>query len=259
MDKELIEDALLFYRGDQKSKKQPRPERFVFPFKPDDMAEILTACYREEVKGRGEHEFRATPETTRIIGSVSRWMTDESKRPGLILMGATPGTGKTTLAKALITATYVAGRVIGGWNVEESERGRALSRIPFFKFTTAAELERARQAEAVADANGSPSDSPFTKLCNTDVEVLGRGKVPFTLIVDDIGTENANINVYGTAIAPFADFVFSRYDNQRPAILTTNLSGKAISERYGARVWDRLRDMCEVVAFKFKNEESFRG
>ena len=76
------------------------------------------------------------------------------------------------------------------------------------------------------------------------------------LAVDDIGRESAESMKYGNVFSPVADLLEYRYAKRLFTVLTTNLPTPRIGEIYGARVYDRCREMFDVLTFKGK---SYRG
>ena len=74
------------------------------------------------------------------------------------------------------------------------------------------------------------------------------------IIIDDLGTESIK-NDYGTKIDAVADAISYAEDSSKTLLITTNLSGKSLKERYDERTLDRLRK-CKVVVIK---GESFRN
>lgn len=73
--------------------------------------------------------------------------------------------------------------------------------------------------------------------------------------IDDLGQENSEQMSYGNIIYPIRDILLHRYENNLITILTTNLPPKAISEKYGKRIGDRLAEMAHIIKF---NERSYR-
>jgi hypothetical protein len=69
------------------------------------------------------------------------------------------------------------------------------------------------------------------------------------LFLDDLGAEKEVKNYSNTL--PIEELIYKRYDLwQTKGIrthMTTNLSGKQIAERYGARIADRLKEMMTFV------------
>jgi DNA replication protein DnaC len=87
---------------------------------------------------------------------------------------------------------------------------------------------------------------------NDSIDTLKKTKF---LVIDDLGNEY-NYNVYGQKRNPIDEIVDSaeRYGNI--LIITTNLTIKDLSERYGERVMSRLKKLTRVVAFQ---GEDLRG
>mgnify|MGYP003657077585 FL=1 len=77
-----------------------------------------------------------------------------------------------------------------------------------------------------------------------------RNKSPF-IIIDDLGTESIK-NDYGTKIDAVADAISYAEDSSKTLLVTTNLTPKALDDRYSDRTLDRLRK-CKVVVIKGKS------
>jgi len=71
---------------------------------------------------------------------------------------------------------------------------------------------------------------------------------PF-IVIDDIGTEEI-INDYGTKIDAVENAIFEAEDDLKLLLLTSNLDASSIKERYGDRIYDRIRRLCKVVFMK---------
>jgi len=76
---------------------------------------------------------------------------------------------------------------------------------------------------------------------------------PF-IVIDDIGTEEI-INDYGTKIDAVENAIFEAEDDLKLLLLTSNLDASSIKERYGERIYDRIKRLCKVV---FMTGESLR-
>ena len=73
--------------------------------------------------------------------------------------------------------------------------------------------------------------------------------------LDDIGVEVDRID-YGTRRNVVVEAINKAQDNpDTMLIMSSNLSGDAIRERYGDRIYDRVKYLCHRVAF---NGQSFR-
>ena len=86
-----------------------------------------------------------------------------------------------------------------------------------------------------------------------DLGVIEKSITTF-IIIDDLGTESIK-NDYGTKIDAVSDAISYAEDSSKTLLITTNLSGKSLKERYDERTLDRLRK-CKVVVIK---GESFRN
>jgi hypothetical protein len=72
-------------------------------------------------------------------------------------------------------------------------------------------------------------------------------------LLDDMGSETPSVKHYGTDVCWFKDFIESYYLNKRPfnrLIITTNIGGDEIQERYGYRVRSRMREMFNNITIK---------
>jgi len=87
---------------------------------------------------------------------------------------------------------------------------------------------------------------------------MGRNKI---IYLDDVGTEEATVNHYGTKINFFKNFIETVYlrnieNGFGKLIISTNNSYSDIEEKYGFRVRSRMRDMFNVIEVK---GEDMRG
>lgn len=87
---------------------------------------------------------------------------------------------------------------------------------------------------------------------------MGRNRIMY---LDDVGTEEATVNHYGTKINFFKNFIETVYlrnieNGFGKLIISTNNSYSEIEEKYGFRVRSRMRDMFNVIEVK---GEDMRG
>lgn len=74
----------------------------------------------------------------------------------------------------------------------------------------------------------------------------------FGMCFDDLGTENSPSKAYGEEKNVLADIIMNRYENRLPYNMThftTNLSAHDLGLKYGTRVRDRMREMCNQIQF----------
>lgn len=69
-----------------------------------------------------------------------------------------------------------------------------------------------------------------------------------SLIIDDLGIEDVG-NRYGEKVDYFARVANKVEYNCRLLICTTNLNESELKNRYGVRVWDRMRALMKPVVF----------
>ncbi|WP_034889663.1 hypothetical protein [Gillisia sp. Hel_I_29] len=66
------------------------------------------------------------------------------------------------------------------------------------------------------------------------------------LYIDDLGFEKKAFNNHEL----IGELLFERYRNHALSFVTTNLSPKEISEKYGARIGDRLAEMFNIIKWE---------
>jgi len=167
-----------------------------------------------DARGTGEQwqNYRA------VINYVARYRLGLAKK-GLLLMGGT-GTGKTTLLRVMVDLIKIE------W--------RQADQIAEFAQDDAEEFRRALRLKWYDDARRRHFDA-----------------LEADMVIDDIGTEPAEIMVFGTRKNPLSEAIHLRHiEWQNHGIKThfsTNLSPDEIVSRYSARTWSRLNEMCELV------------
>jgi len=82
-----------------------------------------------------------------------------------------------------------------------------------------------------------------------NVELIRRLKNAPLLIIDDVGVELTEVLYYGNHIMPFVDLYDKRYRDDRATILTTNLLPDSLKDKYGLRIYDRLRECSNDFVF----------
>ena len=75
------------------------------------------------------------------------------------------------------------------------------------------------------------------------------------LVIDDFGAESDRNN-RSWVVEKMESIIGDRYDRMLPIIITTNLTKDEIKARYNERIYDRLRDTCDLLIFRGK---SLRG
>lgn len=153
------------------------------------------------------------------IEQAARWLIDPDGKSGLMLMGLC-GNGKTTMMRSLARLIeYVTEATVG-----YSKRS-VVTMLPA--------KEIARRC-AAADKERKDFKELFT------LEMLG---------IDDLGEEPKEVMSYGMVYTPLVDLIGERYDRQLATIITTNLKAEQIKDKYGVRIYDRLKEIFHIITF----------
>ncbi|MEO2126849.1 MAG: hypothetical protein ABGW91_01700 [Christiangramia sp.] len=95
-------------------------------------------------------------------------------------------------------------------------------------------------------STGSFVDRYINSLKNSsstfDLDAYRRGN----LYIDDLGFEKKAFNNHEL----IGELLFERYRNNALTFVTTNLSPREVSERYGARIGDRLAEMFNIIKWE---------
>lgn len=75
------------------------------------------------------------------------------------------------------------------------------------------------------------------------------------LVIDDLGAELPEVDLGGVRITPMEHIIMSRYTNDLPTLISTNLDSKSLKKTYDPRIIDRLAEMTTTISFL---GESFR-
>src|SRR5690625_2799638 len=189
---------------------------------------------REAKTDTKDGEVLIYPILERYVETFSRAGNEPVK--SLYLWSASPGTGKTTTASALLNA-WMAQDYLG--SIKRGERPRQVSGVFF-------------------DVNEFQTEYNLATMTNDDdamKRIGGRIKrvqgAPFA-VIDDIGVRGAT-----EAFRAYVHAVINhRVTNGLPTVYTSNLAIKELAEVFDARLYDRIRDQCGVIHFA---GESKRG
>lgn len=190
---------------------------FRLPLAVADAYCLLYSAYEVEVERRGR-TLQMDEDTTRIVGEVAHHLT--GPQPNGLLFCGTTGNGKTTLALAI-------------QNAVEWLRARGMLPTEFMQY----DLDTVRFVEARHVA---------ATYKTTKARLMSAG----VLAIDDIGTEPAEVVDYGNVIEPITELLEARYARGLFTLVTTNLTGQELRQRYGVRLVDRMNEMMHVVVFK---------
>lgn len=199
--------------------------RLALDCKWQDAANALVAFYSLAVERRGRHVQR-TPETMAAFEATAKWLTDEDSKFGLMILGSI-GNGKTTLAESVLAI---------------------LDHI--------AESRACTTPDDVCIATKSITAKEVCQLFVSDNQAYAKLHDVPQLLVDDLGDEPSEILHYGQPQTPVQDLLAARYKRQRLTITTTNLTAEQLKTQYGARLYDRFREMFQTITML---QPSFRG
>lgn len=175
----------------------------------EDVEQLMAIAYRSIVSERG----RILSEMDgNALKRINEFVKGNGKR-WLLMMG-TPGTGKTTYLNAIRRIAQFCNK---------DEIGSII-------------------AVKASDIGGTMKN---------DGERYDKMKNSTILLIDDIGFggEAEVVNNYGVKAMPVNDILESRYDSMKLTVMTTNLNGEQLKERYGERIFSRMCELCEVVNF----------
>tara|TARA_R110001632_G_scaffold171967_2_gene291218 strand:+ start:46 stop:513 length:468 start_codon:yes stop_codon:yes gene_type:complete len=137
--------------------------------------------------------------------------------------------------------------------LEKSKIGSILIGAPGVGKTTLIRQPRMVSASVLAmefQANGLEA---VKALIQNQIEYQNK-----TVIIDDLGLED-DVKHFGNGLDPIAYVVQRIYDinqmsdNKIKLIFTTNLGEKAMVEKYGVRVKDRIWEMCDRIVLDDTN------
>lgn len=198
----------------------PQRQQQCVSLPPDVLVKYLYQAYRAVCLSRGADIAPNDTYLAARLQAVAKWLHTHNK-PGLLLRGYV-GVGKTTMLRAVsITLSNL------------NQGG--------FRIVSAMQInDLAKEDKAAYDELRK-------------VEKLG---------IDDLGVEAATVKDYGNERSPIVELLTQRYDRFLTTFITTNLTvrpdGKdEIEERYGLRIADRLREMCNTLAYD-SSQKSYR-
>lgn len=154
-----------------------------------------------------------TPMVTKAIERAAHWLVNP-ERVSLKILG-TPGTGKTTLLFAIREFIF-----------------RHNQTQPF-----------GRPGLCIQPAL-MIADSFLRNDANFD---LRRATLIPILAIDDVGVEPTEVKYYGSELRPITDIILHRSNENKPTIIVSNFGESDFLNKYGERVFDRLKDMTTIL------------
>lgn len=188
---------------------------FNLPLTEEEAYNSLMAAIKVEVEYR-HRKFVMNDELESQARHLSAFLTQENSKFGVLLAGGC-GNGKTTIIKALQSLVNVM-HIPNPYTDKE-------------------------YAMRIIDAKS------MVATCKSNYEDWKRLMYQDLLAIDDLGTEPRDVMDYGNIINPTVDILTRRYENQLFTIISTNLTPPQISQVYGERIADRMREMMEIIPF----------
>ena len=175
----------------------------------------------EDIIGQSEAVAIAKEYAQRIISG--------EKVENLLLVGQV-GTGKTMLAAAIVR--YICENCkVSDNNAEKCYYNHSSGdNSPYLLITAISLLSNAR-----------------SEMLNNSSDTVQRCKSAKLLVIDDIGTSGLK---EGYQKDTLLDIIDSRYNEEKPTIITTNLNSEDLIQSIGQRIYDRLREDAIVKEFK---------
>lgn len=196
--------------------------RFPSEFSVQDAYILLYAALRTEVKRTG-HKLLTTDSTSQVVSALAHYVTAKGRwvQTGFMFCGV-PGNGKTSMLYALQSAIE--------WIRYKGLFCHAYSQYDMDNM----QIVRSKQIVKIAESDG----------------LLTSYKRKPLLGIDDLGAEPGELLNYGNVQTPMIDLIEARYNARLFTVITTNLTGAQIRQKYGARIADRLNEMMHVMIFK---------
>lgn len=197
----------------------PITSRFNIPVTTQQVEDMLLGAVMSQVKRR-RMTFVNNEQLQNQLRQMAEWLTTDDHKCCCILCGLY-GNGKSTLVKALQ-------QLVNYLDLKDEYDNRRWS----FRILDAKEI---------------------AWMCREERKEWNELRYVKMLAIDDLGTEPVEVMDYGNKQNPVIDLLYKRYDNQLTTIITTNLQPKVISEIYGERIADRLREIAHTIVFENKS------
>lgn len=226
-------------------------KRFCFPIDSNTAASLLISEYKNTVEAR-TRVYLADSETAGRLHSIANWLTNRNCKPSLLLYGSLPGTGKTTTATAILRMAQGLRAAFNAQTIQAQRCREAGKYIPLEE----SEKNLLSMCEAAVIVPSFYTAVDLANIVESNRSTFEAAQRCNFLIIDDLGIEQYSRRVYGNEVFPIIEILQYRYANMLPTIITSNLGFNGIADRYGDRIADRLREMCETLYFA--QGESYR-
>ena len=192
-------------------------KHFSIDYETMEVARIIYHFYVKRVKERNREFILDTPTKENIMRMAEILTDSSSPRFGVVLCGSF-GNGKTTMLYAVRDAIH---HFFNQGIISKHDFRSTIYLLGVKDVITRAQ-----------------DDIGYRELKTIDI-----------LMIDDMGTEPKEIMYYGSILTPITDILEARYNLMKYTFVTTNLSPKEVSEKYGPRLADRFREMFHIIGY----------
>lgn len=199
---------------------------FRLPIDKNDLLKRIGIEYLHDVRRRGR-SFENTEQLKSKATEIAEFLTEETDKYGLFICGNV-GNGKSTIVRSIYNVVndmvskgmFSNGGEVYSWDYMRLVDAREMVRIFIRDY-----------------------DEEFKSL-----------KARRFLIIDDLGTDQKEVSLYGTVFTPFMELLDYRYEKLLPTIIVSNLNASKIVEKYDdPRLSDRMREMFKIISFENKS------
>lgn len=169
-----------------------------------------------------------TPRLQVILHKCALWLTNPNCSPGLLFSGLY-GNGKTSVGECII-------RLIELVTAHEYGPSKAI---------IATEISAKDLCHLCGRAERSNEAWKEYDALRTEPIVM----------LDEVGAEPVEVMVFGQPQTPVIDLLSTRYARRLMTIITTNLRAKELQDKYGPRIYERLKETMTTIKF---DDPSFR-
>ena len=155
-------------------------------------------------------------------------------RKGILLNGKY-GSGKTALMHSIM---HTFNDCVSHWNTKN--RNNDIFPIKIYKSSDVVQAFR-------VEISKSNRQDGYTE--SSKMDISNKNYQVGVIIIDELGREQKEINVWGTVIQPLTQVLQERYDKGYPTFATANFRLETLSqdEYYGKMIGDRLRQMFNEI------------
>lgn len=215
--------------------------KVLFPLTFGQYCRLMIAHGSNHLAQRGETiPFLVDEDNIDTLKQLYFYFTDSpsfsgSLSKGILLVGGY-GTGKTVIFKAL---RDVYEDCMKSLNASRQPRQPEYRNMKFLK---SSDIVDAFRSEGERSKTPNTNDAP-------KIDIRKKSYADNLLIIDEVGREQKEVNVYGTVVQPLSQVLTDRYDTGIPTLATANFKLETLAgdDFYGKMLGDRFRQMFNVL------------